>query len=120
MRHSVHAKVKNQLHTVFEGHPSWDLGGGFFCVAIKSGSSELPHVDFNDSTYLMSWVVPLGRSEGSELILPQFNQKISIEHGEVFGFFSRRLLHFSAPPTSGRRLVLTCFTDKILAKKGLV
>ena len=86
-------------------------------IAVKEGSSEIPHLDHNDSKDIMAWVVPLGDWQGESCIcLPQFDLKVDVRAGEVFAFLASRLLHFTTRPLAGTRLVLTLFTDKFAVK----
>jgi hypothetical protein len=91
-----------------------DFKGAFFTVAVKEGTSERIHIDFNDDPNNVSWVVPLGEWEGGEFCAPQLDQKVPISPGQAFAAMTRILAHSSAPIKNGRRLVLTLFTDKYL------
>jgi len=48
------------------------LGGAFFTVAVKKGSSELIHLNLfiNDDLNDITWVVPLGDWKGGEFCVP--------------------------------------------------
>lgn len=91
-----------------------DFEGAFFTVAIKEGSSEMPHLDFNDHPHSMTWVVPLGRFGGGHFVSPQLRRTIPVAAGQVMGAMTRYLLHSGTVVTEGSRLVLTCFTDHTL------
>ena len=47
----VLARARHFLRQVYRRSPVFDLGGGFFVIAVKEGSSEIPHLDHNDSKY---------------------------------------------------------------------
>jgi hypothetical protein len=109
--------VLHKLRDWFGSHPSLNLGGGFFMMAVKEGGSEHPHIDHNDYKDFMAFLIPLGDWEGGgEFCLPQLERKFTIHPGEVFACYTSRLVHFTTPPKSGTRLILTCFTDKFLAQ----
>ncbi|KAF6749787.1 hypothetical protein DFP72DRAFT_818552, partial [Ephemerocybe angulata] len=104
---------------VRDPHGQWplvDFGGAFFAVAVKEGSSEIPHIDFNDHPLSMTWLVALGDWEGAEFSLPQIGCNIPVRPGQALGAMTRRLVHCGTPVTEGRRLVLTMFTDNTLIK----
>jgi len=94
--------------------PALNFRGAFFIVAIKEGSSEILHLDFNDDKNGISWIIPIGDWEGGEFCVPQLNIKIPIRSGQVLGVMTRMLAHCSAPVTNGRRIILTLFADKNL------
>ncbi|KAI0044869.1 hypothetical protein FA95DRAFT_1496441 [Auriscalpium vulgare] len=94
-----------------------DFNGACLCIAIKQGSSELIHVDFNDHERFLTCVLPVGDAVGAHVFLPQLNQRFAVERGSMFAFKAKRLAHCTSPPTSGERIVLTCFTDYATAKR---
>lgn len=96
-----------------KNRPALQFGGAFFTVAVKEGSSEIIHLDFNDDPNGISWVIPLGDWEGGEFCLPQFGIKIPIQSGQILGAMTRILAHCSAP-VKGFRVILTLFADKNL------
>lgn len=109
----------HHLHpNLFASRPGLDFKGVFFTVAVKEGSSEYFHIDFNDYKDGITWVVPLGDWEGGELCLPQLGIKIPICAGQALGVMSGVLAHCSAPITRGKRLILTLFTDKFIVKNS--
>jgi hypothetical protein len=87
-------------------------------VAIKEGSSEILHLDFNDDEHSVSWVVPVGDWTGGEFCLPQLGVKIPVRPGQVLAVMTKTLVHCTAPITSGRRLIMTLFSDRTLLKHG--
>ena len=113
------ARARRFLRSVYRRAPVFDLGGGFFAIAVTEGSSEIPHIDHHDSKDTMAWIVPVGGWQGDSCVcLPQFDLKIDVRPGEVFAFLASRLLHFTTPPAAGTRLVLTLFTDKFAVKNS--
>ncbi|KAK7434876.1 hypothetical protein VKT23_019979 [Stygiomarasmius scandens] len=51
----------------FEACVTLDFEGSFFCAAIKEGSSELWHVDWNDDPNTLTWIIPVGQGwEGAK------------------------------------------------------
>jgi predicted 2-oxoglutarate/Fe(II)-dependent dioxygenase YbiX len=97
-----------------------DFYGAFFTFAIKEGTSEIFHVDWNDDLDSITWLIPLGDWEGGELVLPQkgIERRIPIRPGDVFGFMARTLVHCTTPVTKGRRVILTCFSDSNILRHG--
>jgi hypothetical protein len=59
----------------------------FFCVAVKEGSSEFIHIDFNHPLSLVTliWVVsrPNSTWTGGEFCTPQLKGKISFRGGQM-------------------------------------
>ncbi|KAK7442562.1 hypothetical protein VKT23_016160 [Stygiomarasmius scandens] len=101
----------------FEARVALDFEGSFFCAAIKEGSSELWHVDWNDDPNTLTWVIPIGEGwEGAEFCVPQLGVKVPILPGQILGALTRRLVHCAAPSCGGRRLVLTLFCDRWIMK----
>ncbi|KAK7450153.1 hypothetical protein VKT23_013036 [Stygiomarasmius scandens] len=96
-----------------------DFKGAFLCVAIKEGSSEVFHLDWQDDPNSLAWIAPLGEGwTGGDFCLPQLNIRIPIYPGQVLGAQTRRLIHCRSPVESGRRIVVTCFTDRGTLKKA--
>ncbi|KAK7464174.1 hypothetical protein VKT23_006340 [Stygiomarasmius scandens] len=101
----------------FEACVALDFEGSFFCAAIKEGSSELWHVDWNDDPNTLTWIIPVGQGwEGAEFCVPQLGVKVPILPGQVLGALTRCLVHCAAPSSGGRRLVLTLFCDHWIMK----
>jgi hypothetical protein len=98
--------------------PAFDFGGPFFTIAVKEGSSEIDHIDWNDDPNSWTWTIPLSDFEGAELCCPQLGRKIPIKPGQMFGGMMRLIGHRSAPITSGKRIVMTCFTDHWVLRQG--
>ncbi len=110
----AYKRIQEFLAGTFQTRPTLNFGGTFFTVAVKEGSSERVHIDFNDCRRCITWVVPLGDWEGGEFCAPQFGLKIPIRAGQVLGVMTGILAHCSAPVTNGRRVILTLFSDKFL------
>lgn len=105
------------LANEFVTRPALDFQGVFFTVAVKEGSSELVHLDFNDHLDNIAWIVPLGAWEGGEFCVPQLGIKVPIHAGQVIAAMTRNLAHCS-PPKEGLRVILTLFSDKFLLKNS--
>lgn len=114
----AYARIKKNCSIAKQlaARPALDFGGAFFTVAVKEGTSERVHLDFNDDEDGVSWVIPLGEWEGGEFCVPQLNEKIPICAGQALAGMVRILVHSSAPVKKGRRLILTLFSDKTLLK----
>ena len=93
----AYKRIMTNLTEELKNRPALQFGGAFFTVAVKEGSSEEIHLDFNDDPNGISWVVPLGDWEGGEFCLPQFGIKIPIRSGQILGAMTRILAHCSAP-----------------------
>ena len=46
-------------------------------VAVKEGSSEWIHVNYNDQG--ITWVLPISKWEGGEMVFPQLKLKVLLE-----------------------------------------
>ncbi|KAF9474886.1 hypothetical protein BDN70DRAFT_898616 [Pholiota conissans] len=110
----AYSRVKRILGPELVERPTMDFTGSFFSVAVKEGSSEKVHIDFNDDINGITWVVPLGDWEGGEFCAPQLGYKIPIIPGQILGVMTKLLAHCGAPVTNGRRIVLTLFSDRFL------
>jgi hypothetical protein len=92
------------------------MGGPFFALAVKESGSGVVHLDWNDNRGIYAYIFAVGDWEGGEFCIPQLGIKIPVRPGQVLAVLARVLAHFSAPVTSGRRIVFTCFTDTLLFK----
>lgn len=102
----------------FKEQPYLDFDGAFFTVAIKEGSSEIFHLDWNDDKHGgITWIIPLDVWEGGEFCAPQLGYKVPISAGQVLAAQTRRVVHCGTP-AKGRRVVLTLFADAYLMKHG--
>jgi hypothetical protein len=95
------------------------MGGPFFTIAAKESGSGVVHIDWNDDKALYAFVFAVGDWEGGEFCAPQLGIKIPVRPGQVIAVLARVLAHFSAPVTTGRRIVFTCFTDRLLFRHGI-
>ncbi|KAG2110900.1 uncharacterized protein F5147DRAFT_574195 [Suillus discolor] len=110
----AHNRVLNELGSQFNWCPNLDMGGAFFTVAAKEAGSGITHLDWNDDRAIFAFVFAVGDWEGNEFCALQLGIKIPIRPGQVLAVLAHVLAHFSAPVTKGRRIVFTCFTDKLL------
>lgn len=100
--------------------PSLDFKGAFFCLAIKDGTSERIHVDWNDGLDTITWLIALGDWKGGMIVIIHNGKvkRIPLHSGSMFGFMSRTLPHFTTPVTEGCRVILTCFSDSNLLNRA--
>jgi hypothetical protein len=110
--------VRYHLAEEFLARPNLDFGGLFFTIAVKEGSSERFHVDWNDNLHKYAIVFCAGDYVGGEFCVPQLGVRVPLRPGSVIAVRTRLLAHCSAP-LSGRRLVFTCFTDCTLLEHTL-
>lgn len=99
---------------LYKDRPSLDFNGALFTIAVKDGSSKIIHVDRNDKKMSWTWIIAVGDWEGGEFCIPQLGVKIPLRTGQVLAVMSGLLAHFSAPVTQGRRIIMTCFSEKNL------
>ncbi|TFK60067.1 hypothetical protein BDN72DRAFT_779865 [Pluteus cervinus] len=117
MQQTAYSRVRRLLEKEYKARPSLDFGGSFFTVAVKEGSSEVFHIDWNDAPQSITWLLPVGEGwVGGELCLPQLGYKIPTYPGQILGVLTRHLVHATTPVTSGRRIIFTCFTDSLVIK----
>ncbi|KAH8804138.1 hypothetical protein DL96DRAFT_1632242 [Flagelloscypha sp. PMI_526] len=113
---NCHEYVREKLQKEFEQRPALDLGPIAFCVAIKDGGSEFPHLDFGDDPHHFSYVAALGENRtGGEWCAPQFGMKIPLERGQILAAKTAVIAHCTASFT-GPRTAITMFTCKQLLK----
>ncbi|KAG2029698.1 hypothetical protein BDR03DRAFT_813490, partial [Suillus americanus] len=55
------------LKDEFLARPTLDFFGAFFTFAIKEGTREIFHIDWNDELDSITWLIALGDWEGGEL-----------------------------------------------------
>lgn len=109
--------MSSELEAKFASRPNLDFDGTFFTVAVKEGSSEVVHIDFNDDCKNVAFVVPFGDFTGADLCIPQLNTRVPILPGQMAAFNAKLLAHCSSPILGGRRIILTLFTDYITLKR---
>ncbi|KAG2747933.1 hypothetical protein P692DRAFT_20875242 [Suillus brevipes Sb2] len=114
----ANARVQRELEHQYLSRPSLNMGGPFFTVAAKESGSGVVHIDWNDDRALYAFIFAVGDWEGGEFCVPQLGIKIPMRPGQVIAVLARVLAHFSAPVTTGRRIVFTCFTDHLLFRHG--
>ena len=110
--------MRHFLATELNERPNLDFGGLFFTIAVKEGSSEIFHIDWNDNMQKYAIIFCAGDYEGGEFCVPQLRVRIPLRPGSVIAVRTRLLAHCSAP-LKGRRLVFTCFTDCTLLEHTL-
>ncbi|KAJ3543286.1 hypothetical protein NMY22_g3198 [Coprinellus aureogranulatus] len=104
----AHAYVKANIREGDQGLADCvDFGGSFFTVAMKEGSSERLHIDFNDHPSSLTWLVPFGDWTGGDFVAPQLGQVVPVRPGQILGAMTKTLLHCGTPITSGRRAKLS-------------
>ncbi|KAJ7472096.1 hypothetical protein FB451DRAFT_1036500, partial [Mycena latifolia] len=114
----IHARVRHFLGKALAQRPDMDFGGLFFTIAVKEGSSERVHIDWNDNLRKYAIIFCTGDYTGGEFCVPQLGTRVPLPPGSVIAARTRLLAHCSAP-LSGRRVVFTCFTDCTLLEHTL-
>ncbi|KAJ7710308.1 hypothetical protein B0H14DRAFT_2646063 [Mycena olivaceomarginata] len=118
IRHRIHQRVCATLRHKFRKRPNLDFGGLFFTIAVKEGSSEVLHVDWNDNLHMYTIIFAVGDYTGGEFCIPQIGYRIPLRPGAVLAVRTRLLAHCTHVG-SGRRLVFTCFTDSTLLGQSI-
>ncbi|KAF6762334.1 hypothetical protein DFP72DRAFT_602716 [Ephemerocybe angulata] len=98
--------------------PLLDFLGAFFAFAMKEGSSERAHLDWNDHPDSLTWIIGFGQWEGANFCCPQLGVNIPVPYGHVVGCQTRRFLHCGTEVEFGERLTFTLFCDHILLLNG--
>ncbi|KAH6910568.1 hypothetical protein BKA70DRAFT_1100231 [Coprinopsis sp. MPI-PUGE-AT-0042] len=88
-----------------------DLGGSFFAIAAKEGSSERLHLDFRDDHRTLSWLVPIGSFTGGDFIVPQLGYRVPVRPGQALACTTRVLAHSGSAVSEGTRIAFTLFSD---------
>lgn len=92
-------------------------------MAVKEGSSEFVHIDFNDPLALVTLVFVVSRPgsiwTGGEFCVPQLQKKIPFGPGQMLAVRTRALAHCGAQVSGKGRLVFTCFSDSTLLEHTL-
>lgn len=105
--------MRRELGAELGAMPWLDFGGAFFTVAVKVGSSERWHVDWNDDPGGgIAWVVPVGEFTGGDFCSPQLPTRVAVRRGQVLGVQARRLIHCGLK-TTGVRHVFTLSTEAL-------
>ena len=95
---------------VIKDQPELDFLGAFTTVAVTNGVSNVLHADKNDGG--LTWVIPIGDWEGADLCIPQAGVRVAIRPGDAVAFQANSIAHFNSQVKWGKRLALTCFTDR--------
>ncbi|THU85898.1 hypothetical protein K435DRAFT_684689, partial [Dendrothele bispora CBS 962.96] len=96
-----------------------DFCGAFLCIAVKEGSPEIPHLDWNNDPNSFAWIAAIGKGwEGGDFCVPQLAYRVPIHSRQILGALARHLTHCSMKAEGGRRIVLTCFLDYGTLKKA--
>ncbi|KAJ3755616.1 hypothetical protein EV360DRAFT_49434 [Lentinula raphanica] len=93
-----------------------DFGGAFFAVAIKTGSSEIDHLDWSDDKYGLTWVSGVGDWQGADLKAMETGWQFPLQPGDAILANMRQMVHSASPIVSGQRITLTFFTCNFLAR----
>ncbi|KAG1778559.1 hypothetical protein EV702DRAFT_967722, partial [Suillus placidus] len=110
----VYARVQKCLrHSILEC-PMTDMGGLFFALAMKESRSSLIYIDWNDNRVIYAYIFAVRDWEGGKFCIPQLGIKIPVQLGQVLAVLACVVAHFSAPMTTGHRIVFICFTDILL------
>ncbi|THU94961.1 hypothetical protein K435DRAFT_588115, partial [Dendrothele bispora CBS 962.96] len=79
-----------------------DFNGAFLCIAVKEGSSEIPHLDWNDDPNSFAWITAVGKGwEGGDFCVPQLGYRVPIRPGQILGALTRRLIHCGSKAEGG-------------------
>ncbi|KAF8214519.1 hypothetical protein K438DRAFT_1446246, partial [Mycena galopus ATCC 62051] len=81
--------------------PNLDFGGLFITMAIKEGSSEEDHIDWNDPLFKYAIVFTVGEYTGADFVLPQLGRRIPFPPGSIFLVRTRLLVHCATLVASG-------------------
>jgi len=96
--------------------PALDFKGLCQTVAIKEGSSQLPHLDWLDHPGIYAFVICVGPGwKGGKIVYPQLRKAVPTSPGQVI---ARQLAHFTSEVV-GDRLALTCFVDQATLDRAL-
>ncbi|KAJ7049093.1 hypothetical protein C8F01DRAFT_1355555 [Mycena amicta] len=103
-----------------EPNSPFNLESSVTMVAVKDGSSERAHNDWNDPYPWPSVLAPLSENgfTGGRLSLPQLGGSLPVPRRAIALARTRALCHWSTPFT-GDRLVLTFFLPASLARSAL-
>ncbi|KAJ7716675.1 hypothetical protein DFH07DRAFT_973849 [Mycena maculata] len=119
VQNRIHERVTRLLEEDFRQRPTMDFGPVFYTMAVKEGSSERIHVDWNDNIHKYALIFCAGDYTGGEFCVPQLNIRIPLRPGAVLAVRTRLLAHCATLVGQGRRLVFTCFTDSTLLEQTL-
>ncbi|KAJ7638944.1 hypothetical protein FB45DRAFT_904332 [Roridomyces roridus] len=115
----IHEKVQGYLQSVITARPAMYFGPLFYTMAVKEGSSEKVHIDWNDSMQKYAIVFCVGDYTGADFCVPQLDVRVPFPPRAAMAVQTRLLAHCATVVGSGRRLVFTCFTDCTLLEQVL-
>ncbi|KAJ7580109.1 hypothetical protein C8J56DRAFT_795553 [Mycena floridula] len=84
-----------------QARPAMHFGPAFCAVAVKSGTSEVIHLDFSDDKRFLTWCIPVGNWTGGYFFIPQLGLKIPIIPGHIYAVLAGVVAHCSTPIQSG-------------------
>ncbi|KAJ7815265.1 hypothetical protein B0H14DRAFT_2304317, partial [Mycena olivaceomarginata] len=73
--------------------PNLNFDGLFFTVAVKEGSSEVLHVDWNNNLHTYAIIFCVGDYTGGEFCIPQIGYRIPLRAGAILAVRTRLLAH---------------------------
>ncbi|KAJ7174330.1 hypothetical protein C8R46DRAFT_1214542 [Mycena filopes] len=85
--------VQRLLRKEFAARPSLNFGGLFFTVAIKEGSSELIHIDWNNCLQKYALIFCTGNYTGGDFCIPPLQIRIPLCPGSVLAVRTRLLAY---------------------------
>ena len=91
----------------------WLLGQYIKTLAIRDGSSDVPHIDLGDGRKAMTVLIALGNFTGGHLKFPQLGIEIPIQAGDIVIFRASCLVHY-VEDAKGKRYALTGIIGKNL------
>ncbi|KAJ7178437.1 hypothetical protein C8R43DRAFT_942122 [Mycena crocata] len=97
----IHDRNLFLLAKEFALRPALDFGGLFTTIAMKEGSSDIIHIDWNDNTRKYTLMFVVGHFTGAEFCVPQLNMHLPVRQGMLLGAHSGPLHHISWDGTSG-------------------
>ncbi|KAJ6586618.1 hypothetical protein B0H10DRAFT_1687771, partial [Mycena sp. CBHHK59/15] len=91
----IHHCVRHFLAAKLDLRPTLDFGRLFFTVAIKEGSSERIHIDWNDDIHKYTLIFCAGDFTGTEFCTLQLDICIPLRPGSVLVMRTWVLAHCS-------------------------
>ncbi|KAJ7177726.1 hypothetical protein C8R46DRAFT_1029328 [Mycena filopes] len=101
----LRAHAERLLRKEFAARPALNFGGLFFTIAIKEGSSERIHIDWNDCLQKYALIFCAGDYTGGDFCIPQLKIRIPLRPGSVLAVRTRLLAHCA---TEWCREILDC------------
>ncbi|KAJ7578929.1 hypothetical protein C8J56DRAFT_1059773 [Mycena floridula] len=112
------ARLRRFLGEDFVKRPALYYGPAFACIAMKSGTSEVIHLDFSDDKRFLTWCIPVGNWKGAYFVIPQLNIKIPIIPGHVYAVLAGVVAHCSTPIEAGERYIFTGFMHRNMLQRA--